>query len=79
MFSKRPRERGQLGEYDYGNGRRGRHPIRPHRQYAVGPPPWVRTPTVEPVEGIANESSDATHGDRDRSFESEMARLDVWE
>lgn len=67
----------RIGEYDHGNGRRGRHPIR-HRTIA-GPPPWMRTPVVEPVEGIANESNDALYGERDRSIEQEMADLEVWE
>lgn len=77
------RERGtppRIGEYDYGNGRRGRHPIR--RNIAPGPPPWVRDATVEPVVGEANEpafENDAIHGERDRSFESEMAMLEVWD
>lgn len=50
-----------IGGFDYGNGRRGTHPIR--RNIAPGAPPWVRTPLVEPVQAHLNE---ALFGDRDR-------------
>lgn len=90
-----------LGQYDYGNGRSGTHPIR--RRIAPGPPPWIRQPLVEPVTVEANEhpvgyaippqeqlprrvgdigpfcSVDAIHGERDRSFEDELAGMEVWD
>lgn len=76
---QRPRT---LGQYDYGNGRSGTHPIRRNR-FLPGPPPWVQrgAPLVEPVVTTANEvaNRDDLHGERDRSFESQMADLEVWE
>jgi hypothetical protein len=70
----------RIGEYDYGNGRRGRHPIRRNR-FAAGPPPWVRQPVVEPVEATASEiaTNDALYGERDRSIDQQMADMEVWE
>lgn len=58
-FARLPRG---IGEFDHGNGRRGTHPVR--RNIAPGPPPWVRTPLVEPV--MASAQQDALYGDRDR-------------
>jgi hypothetical protein len=70
---------GRIGEYDHGNGRRGRHPIR--RRTLAGPPAWVRQPVVEPVAAEANQivNNDALYGERDRSIEQEMADHEVWE
>ncbi len=93
MFGHRPRLVPRIGEYRYANGREGTHPIRRNiapgppkwiKADAVVAPveAQVRTPEEQAWDRMLAEegpfcASDALH-ERDRSFESELARLEVW-